>query len=77
MVVGLFISGWHVVWSLLVLLSIAQPLLDFVFWMHMIANPYHVTGFTVTQSLTLIVITFIFGYFGGWVFAWLWNKMHR
>lgn len=75
--VGLFLGGWHVLWSVLILIGLAQPLLDFVFWMHMIANPYHVTGFALGQSLTLIIITFLFGYLCGWIFAWLWNKLHK
>lgn len=75
--VALFISGWHVIWSILVITDIAQPLLNFVFWLHMIANPYHVTGFNIIQSLFLILITFVFGYVFGWIFAWLWNNMHK
>jgi hypothetical protein len=43
----------------------------------MISNPYQVTGFNITQSAILIIVTFIFGYIGGWIFAWLWNKMHN
>ncbi|MCL5411202.1 MAG: hypothetical protein M1150_00420 [Patescibacteria group bacterium] len=74
---GLFISGWHVLWSLLVLLAVAQPILNFVFWMHMLANPFTVTGFTFLQALTLVVVTFLFGCAIGWVFAWLWNRLHR
>lgn len=77
LVFGFFLGGWHVLWSLLILLSFAQPLMDFIFWAHMIANPYHVTGFTLTQAVTLILVTFAVGYVLGWVFAWLWNKLHR
>ena len=29
---GLFISGWHILWVLLVLIGWSQPLMDFVFW---------------------------------------------
>ena len=76
-VVGLFLSGFHLFWTLLIIAGLAQWLLDFVFWMHMLANPYQVTGFSVTQALTLIVMTFGIGYVGGWIFAWLWNKLHR
>lgn len=74
---GVFIGGWHLVWSVLVLLGWAQPLLDFIFWVHMIANPYQVTGFDLTRAVLLIVVTFAVGYIGGWVFATLWNKMHK
>ena len=74
---GLFIGGWHLVWSLLILVGWAQPLLDFIFWVHMIANPYQVTGFDLTRAILLMVVTFAVGYVGGWVFATLWNKMHK
>ena len=74
---GVFVSSVHVVWSILVLLGLAQPLMDFIFWLHMIANPYQVTGFDITRAVLLIVITFGVGYVVGWVFAWLWNKLHK
>ena len=74
---GVFVGGVHVVWSLLILLGWAQPLLDFIFWAHMIANPYQVMSFDVTACLTLIVVTFCVGYGIGWIFATLWNILHR
>ncbi|MGH7246403.1 MAG: hypothetical protein ACREGI_05740 [Candidatus Levyibacteriota bacterium] len=77
LVFGLLLGGWHLLWSVLVLLGIAQLLLDFVFWMHMIANPYRVTGFNLVQAVILIAVTFVIGYCGGWIFAWLWNKLHK
>lgn len=77
LVFGCLLGGWHLLWSLLVFFGIAQPLVDFILWMHMISLPYRVTGFTLTQSLTLIVITFGMGYLGGWVFAWVWNYFHK
>ncbi len=76
LITGIFISGFHVVWTVLIVAGLAQTLLDFVFWMHMLTTPYRVTGFSVTQALILIVVTFVVGYVGGWLFAWLWNKMH-
>jgi len=74
---GFFLSGVHVIWSVLVLLGWAQPLLDFVFWAHMIANPYTVTGFDITSALTLIVVTFGVGFVVGKIFAYIWNKVHK
>jgi len=75
--IGLFIGGWHLVWSLLIIIGLAQVFLDFIFWAHMIANPYKVTGFTLTQSLILIFATFVIGYIGGFVFAKVWNTTHK
>ena len=43
--VGLVIGGWHFVWSVLVLLGWAQPILDFIFWAHMIQQVYFVKPF--------------------------------
>lgn len=77
LVFGLFLGGWHLMWSLLVLISWAQPLLNFIFWAHMIENPFRITGFSLTQSITLVFITFAVGYVGGWFFAWLWNRMNK
>jgi hypothetical protein len=72
---GLLFSGVHVAWGLLVLIGLAQPLMDFIFWAHMVANPYQVTGFTLTQALVLVVVTFGTGFIGGWVFSWIWNRL--
>lgn len=75
-VVGALIAGWHLLWSLLVLFGWAQPLLDFIFWAHMIKSIYVVRAFDPVAALTLIVITFISGYAFGFVGAILWNKLH-
>jgi len=77
LVFGLLLGGGHLIWSLLVFIGLAQILLDFVFWMHMISMPVKITGFTLTQSLILVMVTFAVGYTGGWIFAWVWNQMHK
>ena len=76
-VVAVFVAGWHVVWSLMILTGIAQPLLDFIFWAHMLTAPYRVTGFTFTQAVVLVLVTFAVGYVGGWIFAKVWNMMRK
>lgn len=74
---GFLLGGWHLAWSILVALGLAQPLLDFIFGIHMIANPYQVTGFDITKAGMLIVITFLVGYVVGYIFANIWNSVHK
>lgn len=74
---GVLLGGWHLLWSTLVVLGLAQGLLDFIFSMHMLANPYQVTGFDLTKAAMLIVITFVVGYVVGYIFAHVWNKIHK
>lgn len=70
-------AGWHVVWSVLVVLGWGQPLVDFVLWAHMIHVPYVVGPFDITASATLIVFTAVVGYVGGYVIGLIWNRIHR
>jgi len=77
LVIGALIGGWHLVWSILVLLGGAQPIIDFIFWAHMIQPIYVIKSFSISASLTLIVITAVMGYIFGYIGAMIWNKLHR
>ena len=69
-------GGWHVMWSLLVLLGWAQPVIDFIFWAHMIRSIYIVKPFDPLAALTLIVIASAIGYGLGYAGAIIWKKLH-
>ena len=77
LVIAVLIGGWHVIWSLLVLIGWAQPILDFIFWAHMIKPVYFVKPFDPTASLALIAITSVIGYVFGFLGAVIWNRLHR
>jgi len=74
---GALISGWHVLWSLLVLVGLAQPLIDFVFWAHMIQPVYVIKPFDPIAAVSLIAITFSTGYVLGFIGAVVWTKLHQ
>ena len=57
------------VWSLFVLIGWAQPILDFVFWAHMIKPVYFVKPLEPMAAVALIVITAVIGYIFGFVGA--------
>jgi hypothetical protein len=77
LVIGALIGGWHLVWSLLVLIGWAQPIIDFIFWAHMIKPVYFVKPFDPVAAVVLIVITAAIGYIFGFLGAVIWNKLHR
>ena len=77
LVIGALIGAWHMVWSLLVLIGWAQPILDFIFWAHMIKSICFVKPFDLLAAITLIVITAGTGYIFGFVGAVIWNRLHR
>lgn len=75
--VGVLIGSWHVFWAILVLVGWAQPIIDFIFWAHMIQPIYVIKAFDPKAALILIAITFLTGYAFGFVGALIWNKLHR
>jgi uncharacterized membrane protein len=75
--VGVFLGGWHVIWSLLVALNWAQPIYDFILWAHMIHLQLTVGPFELAAATALIVVTFVFGCVIGYVFAIIWNWFHQ
>jgi len=77
LVIGALIGGWHLVWSILVLLHWAQPIIDFIFWAHMIQPIYVIKSFNPLAAITLIVITGATGYIFGFIGGIVWNKLHR
>ncbi|MBP6946147.1 MAG: hypothetical protein Greene07147_612 [Parcubacteria group bacterium Greene0714_7] len=74
---GVFFGGVHVLWSALVALGVAQAVLDFIFWLHMIRAVYLVDTFNLVASLSLVLMTFVMGAVVGFIFAKIWNWLHR
>ncbi len=74
---GFLISFFHLMWSILVILGIAQTFLDFIFDIHMLNIPIVVMPFDLVKALGLIIVTFIVGYIFGWLMAFFWNKCFK
>ncbi len=74
---GALFGLWHLLWSLLVAVGLAQTLLDWVYSLHFLNNPFSVSGFSLTTAVILIVVTTIVGYALGWAFAYLWEMAKK
>lgn len=74
---GTFAGLAHLVWSVLIYFGWAQAYLDFIFNLHSLNTPVMVIGFDLMRSVWLIVVTSVVGYIAGFVFATIWNKVHK
>ena len=77
LVLALLLGGIHAAWALLVAVGWAQPLIDFIFWLHFINPIYIVAPFKAHVALLLVAITGAIGFLAGASFALLWNRLHR
>ena len=75
--VGALVGGLHLVWAVLVWLGWAQALVDFSLWAHMVRLPFIVKVFDLSAAVTVIVVASIIGYIVGFIFARIWNRVHR
>ena len=73
---GFTLSALHACWILIVASGWAQPLLDFIFKLHMLNSPFVVQPFSILLSLELIALTFVIGAFYGVVFSLIRKLMH-
>lgn len=74
---GLFFGFIHLTWSCLVALGVAQRMLNLVFRLHFLNNPFTVGQFQIGMAVGLVVVTSLAGYVVGWIFAWAWNKIGK
>jgi len=77
LVVGIVLGGYHLCWAALVASGWAQPVIDFVFWIHFIKPIYTIEPFAIARAVILIIVTAAIGFVIGSIFALVWNALHK
>lgn len=77
LILAAFMAIFHALWCVLVVTGAGQWLLNFIYKLHFLNNPFLVAEFAWGNGLLLIVVTAVVGYVAGWVFALLWNQLHK
>lgn len=72
---GLILGLWHLTWSLLVGVGLAQIIIDWIFRLHFIQPPYTIAPFRLGVAAALIAVTSAIGYISGWLLAAIWNLL--
>jgi len=73
LILSAFMGVFHFMWAAMVLVGIAQPLMDWIFRLHFIEAFYVIQPFNLGYAVGLILFTTATGYVSGWVLAALWN----
>lgn len=66
----------HTLWATLVALGWGQPVLDFVFWLHMLNSPFKVQSFDVTVAVFLVLATGTIGFVVGCMASFFWRTLN-
>ena len=77
LIIGIFLAAIHITWAAMVAIGWAQPLMNFVFWVHFITPPYQIEPFEVGRATLLAGFTFAVGLVLGSVGAVLWNRLAK
>lgn len=72
---GAAVALTHAAWAGLVLIGWAQPLADFMFWIHFVRPPYTILPFDGGRAGLLLLVSGVGGFVLGAILALIWNAM--
>lgn len=76
LVSGVFFSFWQILWSALVALGLAKPLLDVLAWAQFFDLSPVLQPFNFQRAMFLITIWLMGGFFVGLIAGLSWNAFH-
>ena len=73
LVFAVFVFAWHVLWSVFVAFGWASQILDFIYGIHFLSNPFSLSPFSFWRASLLVIVTSTLGYCMGYFFGVLIN----
>ena len=70
---GLLIAGFHFLWLVIVAFGFGKIVLDWIYWLHFLNNPFQIAAFDIGRAVLPLLFTFIVGYILGWICTAAWN----
>jgi hypothetical protein len=58
-------------------MNVAQAYLDWIVRLHSLNIPVSVAPFNLNNGIILIVVAAVAGYIAGFIFATIWNNVHK
>ncbi len=77
LVLGVFFTGIHFIWLLIVWFGWGQALIDWIFNVNLMSVPVKILPLSFAGGFWLLATSFIFGYVFGYLFAWVWNWLYK
>jgi hypothetical protein len=75
--IGLFVAALHAIWAILVAVGIGQAYLNWILPLHFVSSMFTVIEFSFLNALALVIMAFVGGYIGTWLFIWIWNAIKK
>ncbi len=75
LVFGTFAGLVHLVWSIVVAMGFAKPLMDLMLKLHFINYSFTIADFSFKKAIALVVATSVGGYIVGNVWGIIWNRV--
>ncbi|MDD5012426.1 MAG: hypothetical protein PHQ66_02150 [Candidatus Nanoarchaeia archaeon] len=73
--IAVFVSVLHALWLILVASGFAQVLMDWIYSLHMLSNPFIVMSFDMVNAIILLIVPALMSYIAVLLFGLVWKMM--
>jgi len=75
--IAVFVAVLHALWLIAVAAGFAQSLMDWIFSLHMLNNPYNIMSFDMVNAILLLIVPAVSSYIAVLIFGLVWKTMMK